>query len=89
MPLMPLTPPMSDPKKTTIPTITHLVTTTSLTPLPKNHVRCKNCNPDRLLPDDNINQFYNYTTYNLLICNKFNPDQILIGDEDNDEPNIL
>ena len=41
-----------------------------------NHVRCNNCNPDRLLPDDSRNGFYNAATYNLIICNKFNPDQM-------------
>ena len=35
-----------------------------------NHGRCNDCNPNRILPDDNINEFYNATTYNLVICKK-------------------
>ena len=54
-----------------------------------NHHRCNGCNTDRLFPDDNKNELYMLTTYNLVMCNKLNPDQILTGDEDNGSPNVL
>ena len=38
--------------------------------------KCNDQNPDWLFTDDSIDEFYNATTYNILICNKFNPEQI-------------
>ena len=54
-----------------------------------NHGRCNDCNIDPILSDDNRNEFYHAIIYNLVICKKINPDQILNGDEDNDSPNVL
>ena len=68
----------------------HLAGEKNLSDAPSNnHGICNNCNSNRLLSYDNINEFYNATTYNLIICKKINTDQILTGDEDNDAPKVL
>ena len=55
----------------------------------KNHGRCNDYNINQIFPDDNINELYNATTYNLGISNELNPGQILTVYEDNDAPKIL
>ena len=87
--MMPLTPPMADPTTTTIATITRLVKKIVSDNPSNNQSRCNDWNPDGILPDDNRNEFYNATTYNLVICNKFNPDRILTVDEDHEVSSII
>ena len=87
--MMTRTPPMVDPTTTTIPTVTCLATKKVSDAPSKHHGRRNKSNHNRILPDDNINGFYNATTYNLVICNKLNTNLILTGDEENGAPNVL